>query len=143
MVTALRRPASLVIATLALGLTVVSLPSCKDENPLTGESPSSVVFPTNDVKYNRDVQTLFNQACTLSGCHDDNPSNTSALRLTSHWNTVFAVPGVVVAGSPGQSTLVLRIEGALGPRMPPRGNPLNKNQTDGIRTWIVEGALNN
>jgi hypothetical protein len=27
--------------------------------------------------------------------------------------------------------------------MPPRGNPLNKNQTDGIRTWIVEGALNN
>jgi hypothetical protein len=143
MVTAFGRRARPVIAILAFGLTAVALQSCKDENPLTGESPSSVIFPTNDVRYNRDVQTLFNQACTLAGCHDDNPSNTSSLRLTSHWNTVFAVPGVVVAGSPGQSTLVLRIEGALGPRMPPRGNPLNKNQTDGIRTWIAEGALNN
>jgi hypothetical protein len=143
MVTALRRPVRFAGTILAFGLAIVSLPSCKDENPLTGESPSSVIFPTNDVKYNRDVQTLFNQACTLSGCHDANPSNTSSLHLIDHWNTVFAVPGVVVIGSPGQSTLVLRIEGALGPRMPPRGNPLNKNQTDGIRTWIVEGANNN
>lgn len=131
------------LAGMVLLVLAAALPSCKDENPVTDDSPSSVIFPATGVEYNRHVQTLFNQACTLSGCHDDNPANESSLRLTSHWNTVFAVPGVVVSGSPGQSTLVLRIEGALGPRMPPRGNPLNKNQTDGIRTWIVEGAKNN
>ena len=109
------------MAAIALALAIASPPSCKDQNPVTDESPSSVIFPTTDVRYTRDVQTLFNQACNYSGCHDDNPNNTSSLRLTSHWNTVFAIPGVVVAGSPGQSTLVLRIEGALGPRMPPRG----------------------
>jgi hypothetical protein len=117
--------------------------SCKDSNPVTGDSPSDVVFPTTDVKFGRDVQRLFNQACTLSGCHDDNTANQSSLHLTSHWNTVFALPGVVVPGAPEKSTLVFRIEGSLGQRMPPRGNPLNKNQTDGIRTWIVEGAQNN
>jgi len=123
-------------------LACVSL-TCKDENPVTGDSPSTVVFPASGVKYGEHVQRLFDQACTLSGCHDDNPNNQSALHLTSHWNTVFALPGVVIAGSPEKSTLVLRIEGTLGQRMPPRGNGLNTNQTNGIRTWIAEGAQNN
>ena len=46
---------------------------CKDENPelALGDSPSDVVFPASNVLYGQHVQRLFNQACALSGCHDD------------------------------------------------------------------------
>jgi hypothetical protein len=53
------------------------------------------------------------------------------------------MPGVVVAGQPAQSTLVWRIEGSVGQRMPLGMNPLNQNQIAGIRKWILEGARNN
>ena len=117
--------------------------SCKDDNPTgDGGSPSNVVFPNSNVSYNQHVQPLFNQACALSGCHDDGP-HTSPLRLTSYGNAVLSIPGVVVAGNPDASTLVLRIQGSVGQRMPPNTNPLNQNQINGIRTWIAEGARQN
>lgn len=122
---------------------VVVLVACKDtSNPLDGESPSNVVFPVSGVSYQYHVQPLFNQACTQAGCHDDG-QHESALKLTSFGNTVLAVPGIVVSGQPDQSTLVFRIEGRVGQRMPPTINPLNQNQINGIRTWIAEGAKNN
>jgi hypothetical protein len=102
-----------------------------------------VVFDLSDVRYGRDVQTLFNQACNFTACHGDGVHQ-STLKLTSHWNTVYELGGVVTPGDPGNSTLVTRIEGStFGPRMPSEQNPLNKNQTDGIRTWVLQGAKNN
>ena len=118
---------------------------CKDTNTLVpGESPSTVVFPTRNVSFGVHVQTLFNQACALPTCHDDN-SHAGGLSLTSYYNTVFAVPGIVVSKDPQNSILVMKIEGRgpSGDRMPPGPNPLNQNQIDGIRTWIAEGAQNN
>jgi len=116
---------------------------CKDKNnPLTGDSPSNIVFPTSGVRYGVSVQPLFNQACNFGGCHDDNPHQ-SALSLTTFDNAVRMVPGIVVPGNPDGSVLVLRIQGSSGTRMPPSGNPLNQNQVNGIRTWIAEGANNN
>jgi len=50
---------------------------------------------------------------------------------------------VVVRGQPEQSTLVMRIEGRVGSRMPLDRRSLNQNQITGIRAWIGEGALNN
>ncbi len=115
--------------------------SCKDN--ITDEgSPSDVVFPASDVSYSAHVQVLFDQTCALSGCHDAG-THESPLKLTSHGNTVFGVPGIVVEGSPDQSILVLRIEGRLGQRMPVNRNPLNQNQINGIRSWIAAGAPNN
>ena len=123
---------------------LLSLAGCKDSNPfIEGQSPSTVVFPANNVSYNAQVQVLFNQSCALSGCHDDGPHE-SALTLTSWGSTVVnAPPSTVVPGHPDASVLVLRIEGALGARMPPTVNPLNQNQINGIRTWIAEGAKQN
>jgi mono/diheme cytochrome c family protein len=116
--------------------------SCDDtEDPYGADSPSSVVFPVRDVKYNEQVQVLFNQACNYSGCHGEGVHD-SPLKLTSWANTVITIPGVVVPGDPNASTLVLRIEGRQ-PIMPPTGARLNQNQIDGIRTWIAEGAANN
>jgi hypothetical protein len=116
---------------------------CKDKNnPVTGESPSNVVFPATNVSYGAHVQILFNQACNFSGCHDDG-QHQSALKLTTFDNAVRQLPGIVVAGNPDGSVLVLRIQGSVGTRMPPGSNPLNQNQINGIRTWIAEGANNN
>jgi hypothetical protein len=107
-------------------------------------SPSDIVFPTSDISYSVHVQPLFNQACALSGCHDAG-QNQSALHLTSYGDAVLssAAVGVVIPGKPDQSLLVLRIQGTLGARMPPGVYPLNTNQINGIRAWIVEGAKNN
>ncbi|MBP1647691.1 MAG: hypothetical protein H6Q30_1136 [Bacteroidetes bacterium] len=118
---------------------------CKDEETLLpGESPSTVIFPERNVSFGVHVQTLFNQTCALASCHDDG-SHAGGLALTSYYNTVFAVPGVVISKDPANSILVMKIEGRgpAGDRMPPFTNPLNQNQINGIRTWIAEGALNN
>jgi hypothetical protein len=118
---------------------------CKDKNTLVpGESPSTVLFPERNVSYEVHVQTLFNQACAFSSCHND-ASHAGGLSLTSYYNTVFVDPGVVVMKDPQNSILVMKIEGRgpSGDRMPPGQNPLNQNQINGIRTWIAEGAQNN
>jgi hypothetical protein len=120
----------------------VAWSGCKDENPVDGDSSSSVVFPASGVSYGRHVQPLFNQACAFAGCHDDGP-HPSSLRLTSYDNLMYNSMKVVERGLPEQSVLVWRIEGSVGPRMPLNGRPLNQNQINGIRTWITEGALNN
>ncbi len=120
------------------------LAGCKDKNPfIEGESPSTVVFPTQNVSYSQQVQVMFDQACTIPGCHDDG-TRAGSLSLTTWGNTVIGSPtGTVVTGKPDASTLVLRIEGAVGARMPPTPNPLNQNQINGIRIWIIEGAKAN
>lgn len=116
---------------------------CKGTAP-TGpdNSPSNIIFPVNGVKYSAQVQPLFNQACNFSGCHDAG-QHQSALNLTSYDEAVLTIPGIVVSGKPDASTLVLRIQGSVGARMPPGAYPLNQNQINGIRTWINEGARNN
>jgi len=120
----------------------LALVGCKDVNPLTGESPSNIVFPGTGVSYGRHVQPLFDQACNNVGCHDDG-QHESDLKLTSYDNTVRMLPGIVVPNDPDHSVLVLRIQGSVGTRMPPSGNPLNQNQINGIRAWIAAGAPNN
>ncbi len=122
---------------------LLGLTGCKDDSVSgSGDSPSNIIFPASNVSHIQHVQPLFNQTCTLVGCHDDG-QHQSALRLTSYDRLMFGSLQVVVQGQPDQSVLVLRIEGRLGERMPLGKNPLNQNQINGIRTWIAEGALNN
>lgn len=116
---------------------------CKDENnPLDGDSPSNIVFPSSNVSYQQHVQPLFNQACALSGCHDDG-AHQSSLSLTSYDKLMYGGTLVIVRGQPEQSMLVMRIEGRVGAQMPSPQRPLNQNQITGIRAWIGEGAKNN
>jgi hypothetical protein len=122
----------------------LALAGCKDENPVGEDgSPSNIIFPVSGVSYQYQVQPLFNQACTFSGCHgSDAPPNLVKLTSWGELMTSGGGTGVVVPREPESSTLVLRIEGR-GSRMPPSGLPLNQNQVNGIRAWIVEGAKNN
>jgi hypothetical protein len=115
---------------------------CKDENPVDGDSPSNIVFPISNVSYGQHVQPLFNQACAYAGCHDDG-QHQSMLKLTSYDNLMYGGALVIVRNKPDQSTIVLRIQGSVGARMPLNRNALNQNQINGIRAWIGEGALNN
>ena len=133
-----------ILITLAGALALVFLLSsgCKDENPVDGDSPSNIVFPLSNVLYGQHVQPLFNQACAYAGCHDDG-QHQSMLKLTSYDGVRYGGTLVIVPGKPDQSTLVFRIEGRVGTRMPLNRNPLNQNQINGIRAWITEGALNN
>lgn len=124
---------------------LLGISGCKDDPVLgEGESPSTVVFPPREVSYGVHVQTLFNQTCAIPSCHDDG-TQAGGLSLTSHFNTVFAVPGIVISRDPANSILIMKIEGRGpgGERMPPGPNALNQNQINGIRTWIAEGAQNN
>jgi len=116
--------------------------SCKGTAP-TGpdNSPSRIIFPDHGVSYANQVQPLFNEACNFAGCHDDG-AHQSPVILTSYGEAML-VAGVIVPGKPDASTLVLRIQGSVGARMPPGAYPLNQNQINGIRTWIAEGAKNN
>lgn len=133
-----------ILAAVACTLAAVLLggTGCKDENPVDGDSPSNIVFPVANVSYGQHVQPLFNQACTFAGCHDGG-QHQSMLTLTSYDNLMFGGTLVVVRNKPDQSTLVLRIQGSVGARMPLNRNALNQNQINGIRAWIGEGALNN
>ncbi len=124
---------------------LIGATGCKDQNAVQpGESPSTVVFPERNVSFGVHVQTLFNQTCAIGLCHDDN-THAGGLSLTGYYNTVYAVPGIVVSKDPQNSILVMKIEGRgpTGDRMPPYANGLNQNQINGIRTWIAEGAQNN
>ena len=116
--------------------------ACKDDNLGDMGSPSNIVFPPDSVSYAQHVQPLFDQTCALAGCHDAGPHE-SVLKLTNWGETVLQLPRVVVPGDPGSSTLVFRIQGTAGQRMPLNRNPLNQNQINGIRAWIAEGAQNN
>ncbi|MBI5471358.1 MAG: hypothetical protein HY961_03335 [Ignavibacteriae bacterium] len=123
---------------------VTTSSGCKKYEGIVGEdgSPSNVIFPSSNVSYAQEVQRLFNQTCAIAGCHMGS-SPTGRLSLESWSNARFDLPGVIVAGSPETSTMVLRIEGRVSQRMPLYRNPLNQNQINGIRAWIAEGALNN
>ncbi len=131
----------------AIGIIVavsISTLGCKKDEGIVGEdgSPSNVIFPSSNISYAQDVQRLFSQTCAVAGCHTGS-SPAARVSFDSWSNTRFDLPGVVIAGSPETSTLVLRIEGRVSQRMPLYRNPLNQNQINGIRAWIAEGALNN
>jgi hypothetical protein len=118
----------------------LSLQACKNTlDSATGQS--SIVFPSSNVSYSKQVQPLFNITCTYSGCHDDG-TQAGGLSLTNYFSLI-STPGVVVPKDTTHSILIQRIEG-LGPIMPPPPfSPLNANQIQGIKTWVIEGAKYN
>jgi hypothetical protein len=117
--------------------------SCKGTAPSGPDgSPSTIVFPPNNVSYSAQVQPLFDQACNSTSCHGSG-TQTNPLVLASYGQAVLTIPGIVVPSKSSSSVLVLRIQGSVGARMPPGQYPLNQNQIDGIRTWIAEGAKDN
>jgi hypothetical protein len=132
------------ITMFAVSLAVIAIlvPSCKSPTGPQG-SLSDVVFPARNVKYGLQVQPCFDQACGVSGCHDVD-TRAGTLALDSWSDAMLSDIGVIRAGDTVNSRLVWRIEGTKGLiRMPTGLPPLNSNQINGLKQWILEGAQNN
>ncbi|MBI5730278.1 MAG: hypothetical protein HY963_03990 [Ignavibacteriales bacterium] len=100
------------------------------------------IIPTSNVSYAEYIQPVLTAKCARAGCHDDQ-TREAGLSLTSYSNTTQSYL-VVAPLLPQNSKLVWSIEGTSGSIMPPLGYPpVTKNQIDGIKTWIKEGAKNN
>lgn len=116
------------------------LGGCKDT--VTNQQVDDTIIPSSKVLFGKHILPVFTVKCTSSGCHDDE-TRAGSLSLTN-WTNAH-VPGIINDYEPETSKLVWAIEGQLGSNgMPPFGYPsLTKNQIDGIKTWIKEGAQNN
>lgn len=112
--------------------------SC-DEITKPDDSLDKIVFPNQQISYNRHVQPLFNLACATSGCHDVQ-TKAGELDLTDHFSTRYSKSGVVVPHDTSLSRLIWSIEGRPGSAPMPPQRSLNSNQIRGLKTWIMEGA---
>ncbi|MCS6809062.1 MAG: hypothetical protein RML40_10190 [Bacteroidota bacterium] len=105
--------------------------------------PAEIVIPSSNVSFERHVLPLFSLACNTTGCHNAH-TRAGGVALTSYFDVVFATPGLVVAGKPEQSILMRVIDFTSRTRIPHRESfqsRITQNHIDGVRTWILEGAL--
>lgn len=112
------------------------------DDTINQEELDSVVIPSSNVSFNKYIQPVFDARCNNAGCHNGS-DRASGLSLSNHAGTTSDFL-IVAPGLPDNSKLVWAIEGRATSPMPPVGyRPLTKNQKDGIKTWIREGAKNN
>ena len=119
---------------------------CKD----SGTDPAdNIVFPASDVNFNEHIYPLFSAKCSSrSGCRAiSSPAAGLVLidynEVSTHYMRNTPSEPLVRVGNGEDSPLyqVLIQDGFFGvPRMPFNGPYLNSNQTDGVKTWIDEGA---
>jgi hypothetical protein len=121
---------------------VLSIMSCKDEGTSTGTG--DIVFPDSNISYGRHVQPLFDRGCAFSGCHGADTYPERGYSLDTYQNA-RARAGVIIPYDPSGSLLIQAVEGRAPNvrKMPPNTTPLNQNQINGLRRWILEGAVNN
>ncbi len=119
-------------------LLLFSLMCC---NNSINDSGNNIEFPASNVSYSKHVQPLFNYKCNYSSCHGSE-TTTNRLVLISYIDAT-RYPGIIVPRYPDNSILIQRLDGRLQPRMPLSRDTLSRNQYNGIKTWIKEGALNN
>lgn len=119
---------------------LAGLSSCKDaSNPVS--SLDKIVFPAKDISYEKQVQPLFNIGCANVGCHERATDQNMQLDLTSFAAATANRQGLmIVSKDTANSILVGCIEGRPGSYPMPPARPLNQNQIDGLKQWILEGA---
>jgi hypothetical protein len=99
-----------------------------------------VVFeglPQN-VSLKNDVQPIFTQNCTTTGCHDQVPAHNPSLVTDNAYNGLINGQYINTV-LPSESQLYLQVSSG---NMPPSG-ALTSNELKIILAWITEGAKNN
>ncbi len=121
-------------------LFIISLNACDDT--VTNQEIDKVIIPASNVKFSEHIYPVFRVKCNTATCHNSR-DRAGNLSLDSYSETV-SDPLIIFPGLPENSKLVWAIEGRVISPMPPIGYPpLTKNQIEGIKTWIKEGAKNN
>lgn len=119
---------------LGLGVAVLWIGGCSQQ-----EAP---------VRFKADVQPILDRACVSCHTAGQQGAQASGLAMDSYdavmKGTRFGP--VVIAGNPGESTLVKLVEGRADPSIKmPHGDqpPLYQGDIQKIRDWVQQGALNN
>lgn len=104
-------------------------------------NPDNVSLVNKQVSFTNDIIPLFNQYCSLSGCHGAGghaPDLTAARAYNSLSNG-----GYLNLTDPAKSKIYLQLTGKITPAMPLNGtkNPSNINAL--VLTWITQQAKNN
>lgn len=129
--------------------------NCSDE----GVSPDQkeYVIPDKNISYYKDLQPMFNGKCGFgSNCHSPENKNPLVAGLSFNDKQVFMDYVVSHSGKPLVDISKHQSQPHFAPlyeivttqyfgleRQPPLSagrEPLNKNQTEGIKQWIKEGA---
>lgn len=91
------------------------------------------------ITYATDVYPIFEQRCL--SCHDEDKRKGGLSLAAFNMAMEGGSSGqVIVPGDADGSRLVKLIEWSQEPIMPPKGDPLEDEQIELIRNWIMEGA---
>jgi len=115
---------------------------------IAGCEKAVTLYPNTDgalvnkeVSFANDIIPVFNQSCSISGCHGSGGANPD-LTASKAYNALVN-GGYINLADPKSSKLYMRLTGKLTPAMPLGGssNPSNINAL--VLTWITQNAKNN
>jgi hypothetical protein len=157
-VASLVSPSSTTTTTVASASTTSTEPGGTTSTTIVGGPTTSTTTTTTvaAVSFSANVQPIFTARCALSGCHaGPTPEEGMNLAPGKSYERIVNVTSRecgqfkrVTPGQPAASYLVFKIEGPPQPcfdgvQMPKDSLPLSAAEQDTIRTWILQGALNN
>ncbi|MEE9208608.1 MAG: hypothetical protein V3U67_09635, partial [Gemmatimonadota bacterium] len=101
--------------------------------------------------FSADIQPIFNQSCTTSNCHGNNPNSGNGfldLRIGNAHGQLVNVAAIgesgtrAIPGDAANSYLVIKLEGRQsgGASMPLAQPALDSEVIQTIRNWIDQGA---
>lgn len=122
----------------AVYLSLVTLAGCSTS---TGPTGSDIMFPDTNIRFSASVQPFLITSCGFSGCHGDNNA-AGGIRLTNYSSLFFDRPNLIVPGAPNESVLIQTLEGKIAHSIGGL-EYVTSNQIQGMRRWVLEGALNN
>jgi hypothetical protein len=129
-------------------LAIVFLSHCSSDSSTNTEPPPSV---KEDPSFAADIQSIFNNNCISSGCHNAGAAGGIVLLQGQSYANLVNVastqePGKtrVIPSDSGNSYIVIKLEGRQtnGSRMP-LGGTLDSNSIQNIKNWVDKGAKNN
>lgn len=120
-------------------MSILIFAGCSKDATLYPNTDGAVL--NKDVSFATDIIPIFNQTCTISGCHNTGghiPDLTASKAYIALVNG-----GYLNLADPKSSKLYMRLTGKLTPAMPLSGtsNPSNINAL--VLTWITQNAKNN
>src|SRR5215212_6602749 len=96
----------------------------------------ATVSAADPVDFRKDIRPILQERCFA--CHGA-LAQKAKLRVDSVAN--LQQGGVVIAGKPGDSELIVRVTANNdATRMPPEGHPLKPEQIEKLKAWIEQGA---
>ncbi len=136
------------IGILMAALAIIFLSQCSEDSSTGTEPPPAI---KDDPSFAADIQSIFNNNCVSSGCHNAGASGGLVLLQGQSYANLVNVastqePGKtrVIPNDSANSYLVIKLEGRQtnGSRMP-LGGTLDGNSIQNVKNWVDKGAKNN